>query len=146
MRLLVGGVLLQHLLPEASRAQHREAAFAQPRSRTLSPLFISVVGEQIAAVGGVVAALEALDIRDHLGIRRERDHTAAHDDRVALPQRPARVARRLVQVRSPGIGGQPRPEHLDHLVACQAMSVGEREHLDKVRRSLLRPGRIEHRP
>ena len=54
--LLVGGVLAQHLVPAALGAHHREAALAQPRARAERPLLVGLVGQQLAAVGGVVAA------------------------------------------------------------------------------------------
>ena len=77
VRLLVGGILAQHFLPAALGAHHREAALAQPRARAEGPLLVRLVGQQLAAVGGVVAALEALDVGGYLGGRGELDDPAA---------------------------------------------------------------------
>ena len=137
--LLVGGVLAQHLLPAALGAHHREAALAQPRARAESPLLVRLVGQQLAAVGGVVAALEALDVGAHLGVRGELDHSAAKHHRVAIAERAARVARGLVQVGRGGIGAELRPEHLQHLVARHPMAGSERKQLHEIRRAPLRP-------
>ena len=75
------------LLPAALGAQHREAALAQPRARAERPLLVGLVGQQLAAVGGVVAALEALDVGRHLGGRGELDHAR----RAARPRRGRRA-------------------------------------------------------
>ena len=89
--LLVGGILAQHVVPAALGAHHREAALAQPRARAERPLLVELVGQQLAAVGGIVAALEALDVGRHLGGRGELDHAAAQHDRAAVAR--ARGAR-----------------------------------------------------
>ena len=109
MGLLVSRVLAQHLLPAAVRAQHREAALAQPRARAESPLLVRLVGQQLAAVGRVVAALETLDVDGHLGVRGELDHPASKHDRSAVAERAARVARGLVQVGRGSIRAELRP-------------------------------------
>ena len=75
--LLVGGILAEHVVPPALGAHHREAALAQPRARAERPLLVGLVGQQLAAVGGIVAVLEALNIGGHLGVRGELDHSAA---------------------------------------------------------------------
>ena len=118
--LLVGGVLAQHLLPATLGAHHREAALAQPRARAESPLLIGLVGQQLAAVGGVVATLEALDVGAHLGGRGELDHSAAKHDRAAIAERAARVARGLVQVgrRSIGDRASARASQAPRRAAC----------------------------
>ena len=139
MGLLVGGVLAQHLLPAALRAHHREAALAQPRARAQRPVLVGVVGQQLTAVGRVVAAFEALDIGGHLGGRGQLHHSAAEHDRAAVAQRAARIARGLVQVRRGSIDAQLRPEHLEHLVARHAMAGSERKQLHEIRRAPLRP-------
>ena len=137
--LLVGGVLAQHLLPAALGAHHREAALAQPRARAESPLLVGVVGQQLAAIRGVVTALEALDVGAHLGGRGELHHSAAKHDRAAVAERAARVARGLVQVGRGSIGAELRPEQLEHLVARHAVAGSERQQLHEIRRAPLRP-------
>ena len=139
MGLLVGGVLAQHLLPAALGAHHREAALAQPRARAESPLLIRLIGQQLAAIGGVVATLEALDVGAHLGGRGELDHSTAKHDRATIAERAARVARGLVQVGRGSIGTELRPEHLEHLVARHAVARSERKHFHEIRRAPLRP-------
>ena len=140
MGLLVGRVLAQHVVPAALGAHHPEASLAQPRARAEGPLLVRLVGQQLAAVGGIVAALEALDVRGHLGGRGELDHSAAQHDRAAVAERAARVARRLVQVGRGRISGELRPEHLEHLVTRHPMAGSERKHLHEIRRPPLRPG------
>ena len=82
--LLVRGVHLQHLLPTAMGAHHREPALAQPRARTESPLLIQFVGQQLAAVGGVEAGLD-----EELGnIIFDLDQQAAACDPLACQELP----------------------------------------------------------
>ena len=138
--LLVGRILAQHLLPAARGAHHREAALLQPRPGPECPLLVWLVRQQLAAVGGVVAALEALDVGCHFGGRGELDHSAAQHDRAAVAERAPRVARRLVEVGRRGIGAELRPEQLEHLVARHAMAGSERQQLHEIRRAPLRPG------
>jgi hypothetical protein len=137
--LLVGGVLAQHLLPAPLRAQCREAALAQARARPEGPLLVGLVGQQLAAVGGVVATLEALDVDGDLGPRGQRDHSAAKHHRVSVAERAARVARGLVQIGRCGSGAELRPEHLEHLVARHAMAGSERKQLHEIHRAPLHP-------
>ena len=86
--LLVGGILAQHLVPPALGAHHRETALAQPRAWAEQPLLVALVGQQFAAVGGIVSGLEALDIGRYLGGRRELHHSAR-----GAPRRRGRRAR-----------------------------------------------------
>ena len=81
---LVGWVLGQHVVPATLRAHHREAALPQARARGEQPLLVGLVGQQLAAVGRIVAGLEALDIGGHLSGRRELHHSAAQHHRGAL--------------------------------------------------------------
>ena len=69
MRVLVGRVLTQHVLPAAFVAHQREPALAQALAGLEDPRRVRVLGQQVATVGGSVAALEALDVRHHLGPR-----------------------------------------------------------------------------
>jgi hypothetical protein len=138
--LLVAWVLAQHVVPAALGAHHREAALAQPRPRAEGPLLVGLVGQQLAAVRGIVAALEALDVRGHLGGRGELDQSAAQHDPAAVAERTAGVARGLVQVGRGGVGCEVRPEHLEHLVARHAVAMGEGKQLHEFRGASLRPG------
>ena len=122
--LLVGGILAQHVLPAGLGAQRREAALAQLRAGRDRPLRVELVGQQLAAVGGVVAALEALDVGGHLGGRGELYDATAKGDRAAIPERASHVACRLVEVRRGGIGAETRPQRLQHLGRAQAGARG----------------------
>ena len=77
VRLLVGGILAQHVIPAVLGPQHREAALPQTRAGAEGPLLVWLVGQQLAAVGGIVAALEALDVGGYLGGGGELDDSAA---------------------------------------------------------------------
>ena len=57
------------------------------RARAESPLLVRLVGQQLAAVGRVLAGLEALDVGGHLGGRGELDHPAAKHDDGAIAER-----------------------------------------------------------
>ena len=140
MGLLVGGVLAQHFVPAALGAHQREARARAAARAGRVPLLVEIVGQQLAAVGGIVAGLEALDVGGHLGLRRELDHAAAEHDGAALAERAARVARGLVQIGRGGVGAELRPERLEHLVARHAVAGSEREQLHEIRGASLRPG------
>jgi pimeloyl-ACP methyl ester carboxylesterase/DNA-binding CsgD family transcriptional regulator len=140
MGLLVGWVRAEHVVPAALGAHHFEASLTQPRARAEGPLLVRLVGQQLAPVGGIVTALEALDVRGHLGGRAELDQSAAQDDRAAVTERAARVACGLVQVGRGRVGGELRPEHLEHLVARHPVAGSERKQLHEIRRAPLRPG------
>jgi len=137
--LLVRCVLAQHLFPLAPGSQHREPSFPQPRARAKSPLLVTLVGQQLAAVRGFVAALKPPDVGDHLRGRCELDHPAPKHDGAPVTERAACVARGLVQIGRRRVGSEPRPEHLEHLIARHAMTGSEREKLHEIRRAPLRP-------
>ena len=139
MGLLVGRVLAQHVVPAALGAQHGEAPLAQARARAERPLLVEVVGQQLAAVGGIVTIFEALDVGGHLRVRGKLHHSTAQYDGAAVAERAAGVARGLVKVGRGGVGAELRPERLEHLVALHTVSTGEREQLHEVRRPPLRP-------
>ena len=66
--------------PNAPRsATARELALAQSLARAKCPLLVALVGQQLTAIGGIVAALEAFDVGRHLGSGGELDDPAAHD-------------------------------------------------------------------
>jgi hypothetical protein len=138
--LLVGRLLAQELLPLAVLARDLEPPPPQARPRRERPGRVGIVRQELAAVGRVVPALEALDVGRHLRLRGELHHARAEHDRAPGSQRPARVARGLVQVRGGGIRAQLRPEALEHLVARHAVARRERKHLHKIRCAPLRPG------
>jgi hypothetical protein len=71
---LVRRLLAQHLLPPAVLAHEIEPPPAQARPHRGRPLGVVIVREQVAAVGGVVPALEALHVGRDLGLRRELHH------------------------------------------------------------------------
>ncbi len=139
MGLLVGRILAQHIVPATPGAHHLQAALAQPRARGECPFLVGRVGQQLAAVRGVIAALEALDVGAHLGGRGELDQTAPKHDGAAIAKRAARVTRSLVQVRRGSVRAELRPQHLEHLVTRHAVAGSERKQLHQIRRAPLRP-------
>jgi hypothetical protein len=130
--LLVGRVLGEHVVPASPGAQRPHPPLAHPLARGRRPRLVAVVGQQLAAVGGEVAVLEALDVGAHGPAGRQLDHPLAQHDRLAGAQRAPRVVGGLVQVGDAGLGRQVRPQLLDHLVARQPVAVRERQQLHEV--------------
>ena len=66
--------------PSTSSQRPSERITARRRSRSRArakcPLLVEVIGQQLATVGGIVAAVEALDVGAHLRVRGELHHSA----------------------------------------------------------------------
>ena len=66
--------------------QQRELALAQSLARAKCPLLVALVGQQLTAIGGIVAALEAFDVGRHPAAGRAR-----RPRRATRPRRGRRV-------------------------------------------------------
>ena len=75
--------------------------------------------------------------------REQGDLPAAEHDRLRAAQRLPGVVGGLAQVRGAGLDFQVGPQRLDHLVAREAVPVGQRQKLHKLGGATTRP-RIRH--
>ena len=123
MRLLVRGLLSDHLLPPSTGPQRSQVRQPQPLTRLACPLGVSILRQQLPAVKrGVVLGLKALDVRLHHRPRCQPNLPSMNYNRIRFANRAAGEVRRLVQVRQRRVVRQLRPKCLDHLIAMQPMT------------------------
>ena len=137
VRLLVGGIGLQDLLPPTGQPQQLQVQQAQRLAGLLRPRLVEVVGQQRPAVqaerlggplggprsqGGLGLGAVPRGVDDDLGPGPERhDVVAEHHGRGAVgPERPTGEVSGLVQPRHGRLGRRVGPQEVDDLVAVQS--------------------------
>ena len=146
MRLLVRGLLSDHLLPPSTGPQRPQVRQPQPLTRLACPLGVSIFRQQLPAVKRrVVLGLKTLDVRLHHRPRCQRNLPSMNYNRIRFANRAAGEVRRLVQVRQRRVVRQLRPKRLDHLIAMQPMPTRQRKDLHQLRATTMLPSLLRHK-
>ena len=146
MRLLVRGLLSDHLLPPSTGPQRSQVRQPQPLTRLACPLGVSILRQQLPAVKrGVVLGLKALDVRLHHRPRCQPNLPSMNYNRIRFANRTAGEVRRLVQVCQRRVVRQLRPKCLDHLIAMQPMTTCQRKDLHQLRSTTMLPSLLRHK-
>ena len=152
VRLLIGGVHVEHPLPQPRGLQQPQVQHAQPLSRLLRPRRVTILREQLSPVGvqrpGLTSAssgLEGQRIHDHGLAGAQFQHRAVAADGARRAQGSAREVDCLAQVGRGRAGGQIGPQQVHDVFAVQAMRLGQGEDLHQFGCPLVPPRVVWHR-